>query len=176
MHAVTLLVLSFISMSSPKAAPAHRLINHARANARDNAPTKIWTNDDVKTLRQESPISIIGTVQSADAGASVPKPIAAAAAGPRLYVKETDPEWYAQEIEARRLEAASAEAQLAQIARTAKTGEGISGAVNLDMQPAGIMLPGTIWVLQKEDREARSEIDALQELGRHSGIAAAAWR
>jgi hypothetical protein len=174
MHAVTLLVLSFISMCSPKAVPAHRLINHARANARDNAPTRIWTNDDVKTLRQEAPISIFGTEQTAVASATTP--IAALAAAPSLYVKEADPGWYAREIERRRIEAASAEAQLAQIARTAKSGEGITGAVNLDMHPAGIMLPGTIWVLEHQDREARSEIDALQELGRHSGIVAAAWR
>jgi hypothetical protein len=175
MHAVTLLVLSFILMSSPKAVPAHRFTNNRVASNRAAASIRIWTNDDVKSLRAEAPISIVGTVQGFEASANVSTPREGPAAR-RPWVKEADPEWYAQEIEARRLDAASAEAQLAQIARTAKSGEGISGAVNLDMQPAGIMLPGTIWVLQKEDREARSEIDALQELGRHSGIAAAAWR
>lgn len=164
MYAVTLLILSMISLGAPKA-----------ATARSVASVRIWTNDDVKTLRAEAPISIVGTVEGLEASTSVSTPRVTAPER-RLWIREADPNWYAQEIEARRTEAASAETQLAQIAHTVKTGEGISGLVPLDKNSPGILLPGTIWVLQKEDREARTKIDALQELGRHSGIIAAAWR
>lgn len=170
MHAVTLLILSIISLGAPKA-----VVAHPPAKSRAAASTKIWTNDDVKTLREEAPISIIGTVQAFEAGTSVSTP-SVTLSEPLPYVKEADPEWYAEEIEARRIEAASAEAQLAQIAQTEKTGEGISCVVPLDKNSPGILLPGTIYVLQQDDREARSEIDALQDLGRQSGIVAAAWR
>jgi hypothetical protein len=171
MHAVTLLVvLSIISLGSPKAAAPHHFA-HNRAAASD----RIWTDDDVKTLRQEAPISIIGTAQAFEASANTSRPREATAER-RPYVKQEDPEWYAQEIEVRRLEIASAEAQLAQIAETEKTGQGVSGVVPLATEPVGVMLAGTIWVLEHQVLEARNEIKALQDLGRQNGIIVAAWR
>jgi hypothetical protein len=175
MHAVTLLVLSIVSFGSPKAmAPHHFAGSHVTA-IRPAAPDKVWTNDDVKTLRQQAPISIVGTVETFESTTSFSAPDEMTTEL-RRYVKEQDPEWYAQEIEARRIEIASAEAQMAQIAETEKTGTGISGVVPLDKNSPGILLPGTIWVLEHEDIEARNEINELQDLGRQSGIAAAAWR
>ena len=164
MHAVTLLILSMISLGAPKT-----------VTVRPAATTRIWTNDDVKTLRAESPISVVGTVEGLEAstGDSLSR---LTAPGRRLWVREADPNWYAQEIELRRSEAASAETQLTQIAHTVKTGEGISNVVPLYKNSPGILLPGTIYVLQQEDREAKNQIDALQDLGRRSGIVAAAWR
>jgi hypothetical protein len=164
MHAVTLLILSMISLGAPKAVTARPVVT-----------ARIWTNDDVKTLRAEAPISVVGTVAGLEASTSISTPRAAPPER-RPYVKEADPDWYAQEIEARRIEAASAEARLAQIAQTAKTGEGVSGVVPLDKTSPGILLPGTIYVLRQQGREAKTEIDALQDLGRRSGIVAAAWR
>jgi hypothetical protein len=171
MHAVTLLVvLSIISLGSPKAAAPHHFAHNRAA-----APDRIWTNDDVKTLREEAPISIIGTTQAFEASVNTSTPREATAER-RPYVKEEDPEWYAQEIEVRRLEIASAEAQLAQIAETEKTGQGVSDVVPLDTEPVGVMLAGTIWVLEHQVLEARNEIKALQDLGRQNGIVVAAWR
>ena len=175
MHAVTLLVLSIFSFGSPKAMAPHHFAGGRVTAIRPAAPDKVWTNDDVKTLRQQAPISIIGTVEAFESTTSFSAP-REMTAEPRRYVKEQDPDWYAQEIEARRIEIASAEAQMAQIAETEKTGTGISGVVPLDKNSPGILLPGTIWVLEQEDIEARKEINELQDLGRQSGIAAAAWR
>jgi hypothetical protein len=167
MHGVAILVLSIISLGSPRVvAPPHFT---GRAAASD----RIWTNDDVKTLREESPISIIGTAQPFEDGVSTTREATPAR---RPWVKDADPEWYAQEIEARRIEAAKAQAELAQIAYIVKTGDGFSGVVPLDTTTAGILLPGTIYVLQQEVREAHAEIGALQDMGRQNGILVAAWR
>ena len=169
MHGVTLLVLSIISLSSPKAVTPHHFSGRATASAR------IWTNDDIKTLREEAPISIIGTVQGLEASTSV-STTHEGAPERRPWVKDADPEWYAQEIEARRTEAAKAQAELAQIAYTVKTGDGFSDVVPLDTTTPGILLPGTIYVLQQEVREAHDDIGALQDMGRQNGILVAAWR
>lgn len=171
MGAVTLLVvLSIISLGSPKAAAPHHF-----AHYRATAPDRIWTNDDVKTLREEAPISIIGTTEAFEANSKA-STASVATAEKRPYVKEEDPEWYAQEIEIRRLEIAFAEAQLAQIAETEKTGQGVSDVVPLDTEPVGVMLAGTIWMLEHQVLEARNEIIALQDLGRQNEIIVAAWR
>jgi hypothetical protein len=166
MHGVAILVLSIISLGSPRVVAPHHFTGRAAASDR------IWTNDDVKRLREEAPISIIGTVQAFEESVSTTPE----AAQRRLWVKDGDPEWYAQEIEARRLEIASAQSQLAQIAETEKTGTGISNVVPLEIEPVGVLLPGTIYVLQQEVREAHDDIGALQDLGRHNGILVAAWR
>jgi hypothetical protein len=167
MHAVTLLVLSIISLSSAKAVSPHHFSGRAAASSR------IWTNDDVKTLREEAPISIIGNPQLFEDSVSTTREVTEER---RPWVKEADPEWYAQEIEARRIEAAKAEAELAQIAYTVKTGDGFSDVVPLDTTTPGILLPGTIYVLQQELREAHDDIVALQDIGRQHGILVAAWR
>jgi hypothetical protein len=174
MHGVAILVLSIISLSSPRVvAPHHfagRAVSHHAA-----ATDRVWTNDDVKTLREEAPISIIGTVQGLEASTSV-STTREAMPERRLWVKDADPDWYAQEIEARRIEAARAQAELAQIAYTVKTGDGFSDVVPLDTTTPGILLPGSIYVLQQEVREAHDDIGALQDMGRHNGILVAAWR
>ena len=167
MHGVAILVLSIISLGSPRVVASHHFTGRATASGR------IWTNDDVKTLREEAPISIIGTAQPFEESVST---IREATPERRLWMKDADPEWYAQEIEARRIEAAKAQAELAQIAETEKTGTGISNVVPLDIEPVGVLLPGTIYVLQQEVREAHDDIGALQDMGRQNGILVAAWR
>jgi hypothetical protein len=169
MHGVTLLVLSIISLGSPRVVVPHHFTGHAAASGR------IWTNDDIKTLREEAPISIIGTPQAFEDSLNV-STAPEATSDRRRWVKDADPEWYAQEIEARRIEAAKAEAELAQIAYTVKTGDGFSDVVPLDTTTPGILLPGTIYVLQQEVREAHTEIGSLQDMGRQNGILVAVWR
>jgi hypothetical protein len=161
-------------LGSPRVVAPHHFAGRA-AIYHAAASDRIWTNDDVKTLREEAPISIIGTVQGLEASTS---DSTAREATPerRLWVKDADPEWYAQEIEARRIEAANAQAQLAQIAETEKTGTGVSNVVPLDIEPVGVLLPGTIYVLQQEVREAHDDIGVLQDMGRQNGILVAAWR
>jgi len=171
MHGVAILVLSIISLGSPRVAPHHFAGRAASRHAADL--DRVWTNDDVKTLREEAPISIIGTAQEFEESVST---IREATPGRRPWVKDADPEWYAQEIEARRIEAANAQAELAQIAYTVKTGDGFSDVVPLDTTTPGILLPGTIFVLQQEVREAHAEIGALQDMGRQNGILVAVWR
>jgi hypothetical protein len=172
MHGVAILVLSIISLGSPRVVAPHHFAGHA-ASHHAAASDRIWTNDDVKTLREEAPISIIGTVQAFEDSVSTTRE---AAPERRPWVKDTDPQWYAQEIEARRIEAANAQAELAQIAYTVKTGDGFSDVVPLDTTTPGILLPGTIYVLQREVRGAHDEIGALQDMGRQNGILVAAWR
>lgn len=173
MHGVALLVLSIISLGSPRVVAPHHFTGRTAAGYHADASARVWTNDDIKTLREEAPISIIGTVQAFEESVSTTRE---AAPERRPWVKDADPEWYAQEIEARRIEAAKAQAELAQIAYIVKTGDGFSDVVSLDTTTPGILLPGTIYVLQQEVREAHDEIDALQDMGRHNGILVAAWR
>jgi hypothetical protein len=172
MHGVAILVLSIISLGSPKVVAPHHFAGRT-ASHHAAASDRVWTNDDVKTLREEAPISIIGTVQAFEESISTTRE---AAPERRPWVKDADPDWYAQEIEARRIEAAKAEAELAQIAYIVKTGDGFSGVVPLDTNAPGILLPGTIYVLQQEVREAHDDIGALQGMGRHNGILVAVWR
>jgi hypothetical protein len=135
--------------------------------------SKVWSNDDIQFLRENAPISLFNPASTREPAASAASnqaaPVRSYLTTP--YVKEQDADWYAREISNRREELDSVDTQLQQIANTVKTGEGFSDAFPLYKSSPGILLPGTIQVLQEADRELRSEIDDLQDLGRYNGLA-----
>ena len=135
--------------------------------------SKVWSNDDIQFLRENAPISLFNPASTQEPAASATPNQAAPLRRSYVndpYVKEQDPDWYAGEISDRREELDSVDTQLQQIANTVKTGEGFSDAFPLYKSSPGILLPGTIQVLQEADREVRSEIDDLQDLGRYNGL------
>jgi hypothetical protein len=177
MQTLALVIFSIVSFHATTM-PAHRAAHAGASRARiavsgDSTTQKVWSNDDIKFLRENAPISLFRP-------ASTPEPAVSAAANAptvrRPYVKELDPDWYADEIAARREDLESVDAQLAQIAYTEKTGEGTTDEFPLDKSSPGILLPGTIQVLQADDQELRSEVDSLQDLGRIHDIPPAATR
>jgi len=162
---ITLVSLGAVAPASscPSRAP------HSPSCAPDQS--RVWSNDDVNFLRENAPISIIGVVNPA------PTPAAPADnSEPAPYIKEDDPHWYEDEIGFRRAAIADIDAQLAHIASAENGGQGITGAFPLAGGTPGILLQGTVYVLQQERRELKREIEDLQDLGQQNQIAPVAWR
>ena len=168
-----LVVLSLISLGSvaaPRAAAPRAHVSHAALAER------VWSNDDINYLRQHAPVSVIGAVAAFSGLASAPSASSQHAALQAPYVKEDDPEWYAREIDLRRAAIAGIEARLAHIASVEEGGQGISNAFPLTGTNPGILLPGTVYVLEQQDFAWRSEIADLQDLAQSREIPRAAWR
>jgi hypothetical protein len=177
MQTFALLVASifFLHSATPAVHPTANF--HVRANSHiartDSNTQKVWSNDDIQFLRENAPISLFNPAATQEPAASATPNQAAPVRRSYVndpYVKEQDPDWYAGEISDRREELDSVDTQLQQIANTVKTGEGFSDAFPLYKSSPGILLPGTIQVLQEADREVRSEIDDIQDLGRYNGL------
>lgn len=163
-------ILTLISLGL--AAPAHRASARSGSPAARAVEQRVWSNDDVKYLRESAPISIIGVVTPA-----LPEPDAKA--GPpcgRPYIKESDPAWYSEQIQLRREQINQIEWQLAHIAAVEDGGRGISNAFPFEGTNPGILLPGTIYSLQQQEKELRLEITDLQDLAHANEIPRAAWR
>jgi hypothetical protein len=165
----------FLHSATP---PVHHAANfHGRANSHiartDSNTQKVWSNDDIQFLRENAPISLFNPASTQEPASSATPNQAAPVRRSYVndpYVKEQDPDWYAGEISDRREELDSVDTQLQQIANRVKTGEGFSDAFPLYKSSPGILLSGTIQVLQEADRELRSEIDDLQDLARYNGL------
>lgn len=163
-------ILTLIALGS--AAPTHRIsVPPAFTSSRALEP-RVWSNDDVKYLREKAPISIVGVVAP-----TLPAPDAKAAPpceGP--YVKESDPAWYSEQIDLRREQIAQIDWQLAHIAAVEDGGRGISNAFPFEGTNPGILLPGTIYSLQQQEQGLRLEIADLQDLAHAREIPRDAWR
>jgi hypothetical protein len=142
---------------------------------------KVWTNDDIVTLRETSPISVIGPADSA----AVPGAGAAAAGTnanpPALinktpYVREQDVAWYEQEIGNRRERIEQLNDQMLQIENVRQSGQGISSAVPLDKSSSGITPEETIKSIENQKNQIQTEIDDLQDQAQRNGISRDAWR
>jgi hypothetical protein len=161
MGAYTVVLISVLSFL-----PAHvtRDVTGTRAEAK-----KVWTNEDLKNLRANSPLSLIGMEEGLEASLQ-------ATSTQRPWIREEDPRWYAYEIGARRDSLDEVEGQLDNIAEIQKAGVGISDEFPLDKNSPGLFLPGTVFVFESQATELESEIDALQDLARQNNIAPSAWR
>ena len=95
---------------------------------------------------------------------------------PAPYIKEQDPEWYAQGIDNLREQIDQLDSQIQEIQQIRATGEGISGAIPLDKTSAGISPEATIEILQGQKSQIESEIDNLQNLAQSNDIERDAWR
>jgi hypothetical protein len=164
-----LVLLSLISLGSVAGPPAG---TPTGLRAKAAAAERVWSNDDIPYLRQNAPISTVGSI----APARLAPGVVQRGQAQLPYVKEHDPAWYQDQIDQRRAQIADIEAELAHIAFVEQGGQGISGAFPLTGSNPGILLPGTIYVLQQRDLELRDEIAELQDLGRVNRIPRFAWR
>jgi hypothetical protein len=163
-------LLTLLSLTG--GSPTHRVPRGANSIRARAIQPRVWSNDDVKNLRENVPISVVGTATPAlhvpEAKAFPP------CEGP--YVKEADPAWYSEEIESRREQLAQVNWQLAHIAAVEAGGQGISNAFPLVGTNPGILLPGTTFSLEQEKEALRLEITNLQDLAQEREIPRAAWR
>ena len=139
--------------------------------ARDLPTEKVWTNPDVEALRATSPISIVGTIPTAEANEGT--------GGHRRYVryvKEDDPAWYAEQIDSLREAIEEADAEIQTVENIRKTGVGITGAIDLDKLAVGVTPEATVEVREEEKNALEAEIDGLQDEARKRDIPAEAWR
>jgi hypothetical protein len=189
MTAAILLLFSALS-PAPAAAPKPAPIPApARATpAKAAAASKVWTNDDLQALESTGEISIVGqpeamptiapaaSPQTPGAAASTTTPAQTALAPAAPYVKEQDPNWYAQVIDSRRDQIDQIDSQIQEIQQIRATGEGISDAIPLDKTAPGITPEATIEVLQDQKSQLESDIDGMQDLAQSNSIERDAWR
>jgi hypothetical protein len=141
------------------------------AQANQNQPKKVWTNDDMDQLRARGLISIVGqevtqpATQTAAAPAETPFPVYAS----RL----DDPDWYAAtaadlQAELDKREAALRQQQTA-IAQAANriTQPGLA----LDKDNAGVTPAAGVANLLAQVQETQSQLDELSDLARQHNIA-----
>jgi hypothetical protein len=161
------LILVFLSVMSLH--PAAR---------RDSSAQKTWTNDDIDSLRANSPISIFRTPASLQF-ATMParSDESTVAKAPYVpYVKELDPDWYAKEIDAMQTRIATSDAVIQRIEDIRKSGVGISNVIPLDREDVGLTPESTITILQAQNQVLAAAVDNLEELARRNYIPPGAIR
>ncbi|SRR6266404_1786912 len=141
-----------------------RAANKSRAGKTEQT-TVLWTNEGLEKLRPLGLISIVGQPSTAEA--------AATAALPLPYVNTQDPEWYAEQAAKLRAQLESNESELQryrQAIQDARSLKAMTGGINLDGGDIGITPEAGIEILQQRVSEARSELDALEDLARRNDI------
>jgi|HubBroStandDraft_6_1064221.scaffolds.fasta_scaffold01295_14 hypothetical protein len=133
------------------------------AARRDDSARKTWTNDDIGSLRADAPISIFNP--PAVVQAAVIQPVSGVPAGAdSIYIKELDPDWYANEIRKIQAQIEASNAEIRRIQEIRKTGVGISGVIPLDREDVGLSPEATIAILQAQNQTLKAEVDNLQEM------------
>jgi hypothetical protein len=158
-HAYAAVTLALISVAIPL-----RAANRPHAGT-DSPDKMVWTNDDLEKLHRLGLISIVGRIDE-----ERPTPVSA----PGPYVKTQDPEWYADQAAQLRDELEGRQAQLyeyRQAIEDARSLRNTTGGINLDEGDVGITPEAGIEILQRRVRARESELDALEDLARHNGIA-----
>jgi len=153
-----------ISMTLGTLAIPLRAANKPRAGGTVGA-TVVWRNEDLERLRTKGPISVVGQVtEQATTDAEAPS----------SYVVETqDPDWYAEQASKLRAELESREVRLqhyCQALEDAKDLKTVTGGINHDGGDIGITPDAGIEILQQRVHDTESDLDALEDLARRSGI------
>jgi hypothetical protein len=160
--AVLALLIACSSQAAEKPRPAQ---------ANQNQPKKVWTNDDMDQLRARGLISIVG--QEATAPATQAPAAPAEATFPVYASRLDDPTWYADQAadlraELDRREAALREQQTAiALAVDRITEPGLS----LDKDNAGVTPAAGLANLQAQVQETQSQLDELSDVARQHNIA-----
>ena len=152
-----------ISMTLGILAIPLRAANKPRAGTDSQNPV-VWTNDDLERLRALGLISIVGRTDEE-------RPTSESAPGP--YVSTQDPEWYAEQVAKLRDELERRRAQLGgyrQAIEDARSLKTMTGGINLDEGDIGITPEAGIEILRQRVNEAKTELDALEDLARSNDI------
>ncbi len=167
------LILVAISFLIPQ--PAKSALAAHAVTGMDTPAQKVWTNEDIPLLREMAPISIFRVSTSSQASLAE-APSAAAAASKQPYVKELDPDWYAQQRDTMQARIDADQEQIQEIQQIEQNGDGISGAIPLDKNAPGLTPYATVEILQNQVAQIEAQIDDLQDLARRNGIPAVAVR
>jgi hypothetical protein len=168
------LILLSVTLVVPT--PSGPAVVKARAlPAIDTAAKRTWTNDDIPFLREVAPITILSASSPPQVNASETVGLVAPSAT-EPYVKERDPRWYAEQRQALQAQLEADQEQIREIQEIRDTGEGITDAIPLDKEAAGMTPEATVEILQDEIAELESQIGALQDLARINGIPPAVVR
>jgi hypothetical protein len=151
----------------PSAAIAPPPAPQAQAAPLDNAkPAKVWTNDEIDTLRNNQGVSVVGNRTPQNASAKS-----------KGYSMEKDPAWYRRQLAPLRAEIEKLDGQIEQT-KAFLSGEKVND------QPASYhayhSVPGNPQnqLKQMEDKRQadQSKIDDLLDRARHNGIEPGALR
>jgi len=125
----------------------------------------LWTNQDLKRLRSQGLISIVGQPALGED--------ATATALPSPYVKTQHPEWYSERATELREELEHKQAQLREYRQALDDARGLkemTGGINLDGGNVGITPEAGIELLQRRVQEAQAKLGELEDLARGNGI------
>jgi hypothetical protein len=164
-HPLALAILALATAFTSRAAEKPR-----PAQAQQNRPQKVWTNDDMDQLRARGLISIVG--QEVRQAAPQPELATAESSSPVYASRLQDPEWYAQkaadlqaELDKNMEDLHQARTALA-LAANGKTQPGI----NLDQNNVGITPDAGIAILEARVNEVQGQLDELSDLARRNDI------
>jgi hypothetical protein len=158
-HTYAAVTLALVSVAIPL-----RAANRPHAGT-DSPDKMVWTNDGLEKLHSLGLISIVGRIDEE-------RPMPASAPGP--YVRTQDPEWYAEEAAKLRDELERRRVRLHEYRQALEDAQSLketTGGINLDEGDVGITPEAGIEILQRRLRTRESELDALEDLARHNGIA-----
>ena len=144
------------------------------AQANQNQPKKVWTNDDMDQLRARGLISIVGPEVNQAVAPAAPA-VAPAPFGPAFPVYNSrleDPEWYAEKAAELQAELDKREAALQeQQTAMAQAAEGITQpGVAMDKPTIGVTPQVALAILEAQVNEVQSQLDELSDLARQNNI------
>jgi hypothetical protein len=125
----------------------------------------VWTNQDLKRLRSQGLISVVGQPPLVQDATAAPQP--------SPYVKTQDPEWYARQAAELRDELERRQSQLREYRQAlddARSLREMTGGINLAEGDIGITPEAGIEILQQQVNEAQTELDALEGLAHGNDI------
>jgi hypothetical protein len=128
------------------------------ANAK---PTKVWTNDEIDTLRYNHGVSVVGNHSPQNVSAT-----------PKATSFEKDPAWYRKQLTPLRAEIDKLDVQIAKF-KAFLSGENVSDAPTMHMQ----MVPSPQDQLKQMEAKRKTDeekMDDLLDRARHNGIEASA--
>jgi hypothetical protein len=163
MRAYTLALSAFFALAF--ALPSRAAEKPRPAQANQNQPRKIWTNDDLDQLHWRGLISIVGQEPNAVAAPSeTPAPV--------YKSKLEDPEWYARESADLQAELDKREAVLReQQSALANAASGITQpGVSMDQPNAGVTPEAGLAILAAQVQEVQDQIGELSDLARQNNI------
>jgi len=146
-----------------------RAANRPHAGS-DRQSKLLWTNDDLDKLHDLGLISIVGRED---------REMPTATATPMPYRRTQDPRWYAEQAAKLHDELEHREAQRHQYQQALDDARSLresDGGVDLVEGDLPITPEGGIEILQQRVIEIQTDLDALEDLARHSDIKPGALR
>jgi len=142
------------------------------AQANQNQPRKVWTNDDMDQLRSQGLISIVGQEALPPAPAASASETPAAPAYPAYESRLDDPQWYADTAATlqNELDKRTAALRQQQTAIAQASDRITQPGLALNQPSAGVTPAAGVANLEAQVQEVQSQIDELSDLARQHNI------